>query len=180
VTLSVTRDSHPKYPRFHKACCPLVFGLSSSEKFAPAIACHSGGGYHREVGRSSEAFQRSAINVQRRFVELISVHPVSFSFPKSNSNSPSYSAFFWFGGQSVDSHNPGVRRSLFAVSRMSPGSWQWGCPARRIVNFRMKLAKYVLVFRFDFTGLSGEIVEEKSLAWRGKTNIVHAPPRLAE
>jgi hypothetical protein len=42
VTLSVTWDSHPKYPRFHKACCPSVFGLSSGEKmFPPAIACHS-------------------------------------------------------------------------------------------------------------------------------------------
>ena len=41
VTLSVTRDSHPKYPRFHEACRPSVFGLSSGEKFAPAITCHS-------------------------------------------------------------------------------------------------------------------------------------------
>jgi hypothetical protein len=40
VTLSVTWDSHPKYPRFHKACCPSVFGLSSGEIFPPAIACH--------------------------------------------------------------------------------------------------------------------------------------------
>jgi hypothetical protein len=63
---------------------------------------------------------------------------------------------------------------------MSRSSWQRGCPARRIINIRMKLVKYVLVFRSDFPGFSGEIVEEKSLAWRGKTNIVHAPPRLAE
>ncbi len=51
---------------------------------------------------------------------------------------------------------------------------------QRIVNIRMKLVKYVLLFRSDLPGFSGEIVEEKSLAWRGKTNIVHAPPRLAE
>jgi hypothetical protein len=44
----------------------------------------------------------------------------------------------------------------------------------------MKQVKYVLVYRSDFPGLSGGIVEEKSLARRGKTNIVHAPPRLAE
>ena len=42
VTLSVTRDLHPRYPHFHKACRPSVFGLSSGEKFTPAIACHSG------------------------------------------------------------------------------------------------------------------------------------------
>jgi hypothetical protein len=53
-------------------------------------------------------------------------------------------------------------------------------PSRRIVNFRMKLVEYVLLFRSDLPGVSGEIVEEKSLARRGKTNIVHAPPRLAE
>jgi hypothetical protein len=42
VTLSVTRGLHPGYPRFHEACRPLVFGLSSGEnKFKPAIACHS-------------------------------------------------------------------------------------------------------------------------------------------
>jgi hypothetical protein len=32
VTLSVTRNLHPWYPRFHEACCPLVFGLSSGQK----------------------------------------------------------------------------------------------------------------------------------------------------
>ena len=41
VTLSVTRDSHPEYPRFHEACRLPVFGLSSDENdFQPAIACH--------------------------------------------------------------------------------------------------------------------------------------------
>jgi hypothetical protein len=41
VTLSVTRDLHPGRPRFHEACRPLVFGLSSGENnFKPAIACH--------------------------------------------------------------------------------------------------------------------------------------------
>jgi hypothetical protein len=59
VTLSVTWDSHPKYPRFHKACCPSVFGLSSGEKFTPAITCHSRQGYHREGWRSTFGDQRS-------------------------------------------------------------------------------------------------------------------------
>ena len=41
VTLSVTRGSHPGYPRFHEACRLPVFGLSSGEIiFQPAIACH--------------------------------------------------------------------------------------------------------------------------------------------
>ena len=31
VTLSVTRDSRPGCPRFHEACRPVVFGLSSGE-----------------------------------------------------------------------------------------------------------------------------------------------------
>jgi len=48
------------------------------------------------------------------------------------------------------------------------------------LTFRMKLVKYVLVSRSDFPGVSGGILKEKSLARRGKTNIVHAPPRLAE
>src|ERR1700692_2071629 len=34
VTLSVTRDLHPRYPRFHKACRLPVFGLSSGEKLS--------------------------------------------------------------------------------------------------------------------------------------------------
>jgi hypothetical protein len=43
VTLSVTRDLHPGRPRFHKACRPLVFGLSSGKiHFQPAIAFHIG------------------------------------------------------------------------------------------------------------------------------------------
>jgi len=42
VTLSVTRDLHPGYPRFHEACRLPVFGLSSGVKnFQPAIACHA-------------------------------------------------------------------------------------------------------------------------------------------
>ncbi len=41
VTLSVTRNLHPGYPRFHEACRLPVFGLSSGvNKFQPAIACH--------------------------------------------------------------------------------------------------------------------------------------------
>jgi len=44
----------------------------------------------------------------------------------------------------------------------------------------MKLAKSVLVFWFDFPGGSSNGFKEKSLARNGKTNIVHAPPRLAE
>jgi hypothetical protein len=43
VTLSVTRDSHPGYPRFHEAYRPVVFGLSSGWKYIkPAIAYHIG------------------------------------------------------------------------------------------------------------------------------------------
>ena len=34
VTLSVTWDLHPKYPRFHEACRLPVFGLSSGEKLS--------------------------------------------------------------------------------------------------------------------------------------------------
>jgi hypothetical protein len=34
VTLSVTRDLHPRYPRFHEACRLPVFGLSSGEKLS--------------------------------------------------------------------------------------------------------------------------------------------------
>jgi hypothetical protein len=44
----------------------------------------------------------------------------------------------------------------------------------------MKPVKSVLVFRSNFYGFSERGVEEKSLARRGKTNIVPAPPRLAE
>jgi hypothetical protein len=63
---------------------------------------------------------------------------------------------------------------------LPPSLWQRELPGGTNRNFRMKLMKDVLVFGSDFPGFSGEIVEEKSLAWRGKTNIVHAPPRLAE
>ena len=49
-----------------------------------------------------------------------------------------------------------------------------------LLTFRMKPVKSVVLSRSDFPGVSGEIAEEKSLARRGKTNIVHAPPRLAE
>jgi hypothetical protein len=49
-----------------------------------------------------------------------------------------------------------------------------------LLTFRMKPVKSVVLSGSDFPRVSGEIVEEKSLARRGKTNIVHAPPRLAE
>ena len=48
------------------------------------------------------------------------------------------------------------------------------------LTFRMKLVKYVLVSRSDFPRGSGNDIQEKSLARNRKTNIVHAPPRLAE
>ena len=41
VTLSVTRNLHSRRPRFHGACCLLVFGLSSGKTgVKPAIARH--------------------------------------------------------------------------------------------------------------------------------------------
>jgi hypothetical protein len=63
VTLSVTWDSHPKYPRFHKACCPSVFGLSSGEKIPASDRLPLRGGYHREGGRSTFGDQRSMFGV---------------------------------------------------------------------------------------------------------------------
>ena len=47
-------------------------------------------------------------------------------------------------------------------------------------DFMMKLAKSVVVFRSHFPGGSSHGFQEKSLARNRKTNIVHAPPRLAE
>ncbi len=132
VTLSVTWDSHPKYPRFHKACCPSVFGLSSGAKFTPAIACHSGHSSIEGVGdpggRSAFTVRRSPFavrrrrspapfNVRRRFKELAFVYLGSISFPKlnSNSNSSSYSVFFCFG-KSEHRKSP-FQRSPFTVHR---------------------------------------------------------------
>jgi hypothetical protein len=48
------------------------------------------------------------------------------------------------------------------------------------VRFVVKLAKFVLVFCSGFPGGSRSGFPEKSLARNRKTNIVHAPPRLAE
>ena len=44
----------------------------------------------------------------------------------------------------------------------------------------MKLANFVLVFLSRLPGGSTGGFQEKSLARKRKTNIVHAPPRLAE
>jgi hypothetical protein len=46
-------------------------------------------------------------------------------------------------------------------------------------DFMMKLAKSVLIFRSHFPGGFSHGFQEKSLARNWKTNIVHAPPRLA-
>jgi hypothetical protein len=66
VTLSVTRDSHPRYPRFHKACSPSVFGLSSGGNFTPAITCHSG----KDIIETKCA-QRSTFGALRNSFRLI-------------------------------------------------------------------------------------------------------------
>jgi hypothetical protein len=50
----------------------------------------------------------------------------------------------------------------------------------RVPDFMMKLAKSVLIFRSHFPGGSRHGFQEKSLARNRKTNIVHAPPRLAK
>jgi hypothetical protein len=47
-------------------------------------------------------------------------------------------------------------------------------------DFMMKLTKSVVIFRSHFPGGSSHGFQEKSLARNRKTNIVHAPPRLAE
>jgi hypothetical protein len=54
------------------------------------------------------------------------------------------------------------------------------CPLNRIDSFSMKPVKCVLLFGSISPGIRVKGVEEKSLARRGKTNIVPAPPRLAE
>ena len=69
----------------------------------------------------------------------------------------------------------------FALGVLGAGLFlQHGANRYSLLTFRMKLVKDVLVSRSDFPGVFGGILKEKSLARRGKTNIVHAPPRLAE
>ena len=59
VTLSVTWDLHPKYPRFHEACRLPVFGLSSGEKFQASDRLPHRAGYHRR-GLSSSPVLKAA------------------------------------------------------------------------------------------------------------------------
>jgi len=67
VTLSVTRNFHSGYPRFHEACRLLVFGLSSGQtNFKPAIACHCWKEYHGPGLRSSRGIQRSPFAGHRK------------------------------------------------------------------------------------------------------------------
>jgi hypothetical protein len=168
VTLSVTRDSHPKYPRFHKACCPSVFGLSSGEKFTPAITCHSAEDIIEE-----ECVQRSALNVQRSAARHIGRGPPgSCASPIELELELGFSS----AGGGADGKQPRFQRSRsllpFAVPGMDSSivskASQCGCLLAANLQFRMKLVKYVLLFRSDFPGFSGEIVEKSLLRGVGK------------
>jgi hypothetical protein len=112
-----------------------------------------------------EGVQRLAARYRARF-RLSRIHLAPRSY------SSSYSVFFCYGGQSGESHDAAVRCSPFTAPSIdicgSPGSRQRCCPVWRILNFRMKLVKYVLLFRSDFPGFSGEIVEKSLLRGVGK------------
>jgi hypothetical protein len=114
VTLSVTRDSHPKYPRFHKACCPSVFGLSSGEKFTPAITCHSAEDIIEE-----ECVQRSALNVQRSAARHIGRGPPgSCASPIELELELGFSS----AGGGADGKQPRFQRSPFAITVRRAGN----------------------------------------------------------
>ena len=108
VTLSVTRDLHPGYPRFHEACRPPVFGLSSGEK-----------NFSQRSSATVAKLPWSSIEIQQ---------------------------------------DTGSESAILDETEKN----------------------LCLFFGSHFSGFSARGVGEKSLARRGKTNIVHAPLRLAE
>jgi hypothetical protein len=119
-----------------------------------------------------EGVQRLAARYRARF-RLSRIHR-SISLPnrtrpRSRSRTRFSSAMV---RQSGESHDAAVRCSPFTAPSIdicvSPGSRQRCCPVWRILNFRMKLVKYVLLFRSDFPGFSGEIVEKSLLRGVGK------------
>jgi hypothetical protein len=152
VTLSVARDLHLGRPRFHEACRLMVFGLSSGKTgVKPAIARH-GRHYSMEPHR----------------------------LPASPQKSPAGSSDELIAGGNAEKRRKcreGVNCKRFSCS---------GCrsPRERIPigvdRFYGETGEICANLFVHFPGDSGTGFQEKSLARNRKTNIVHAPPRLAE